>query len=124
MSEVLRTYVLIRTTVERGHTIGANAGRSDVGYWAIDHHSGGYPYWSSSVGNAKAFNDVEEAVTELERHCEYMERQALTEPEIVIVTETAEVVRDFDLNQQVTSKRREKALAKLTDAEKEALGLS
>lgn len=121
MSEVLRSYVLIRTTYDR--TPGARPSQTDVGYWATDYHGGGYPYWTSSIGTAKVFKDVDEAVTELERHCEYMEKQALTEPEIILVTETAVMIGRFDLKQQATSKRREEALAKLTEGEKEALGL-
>jgi len=29
-------------------------------FYAIDHNSGGYDYWSSSLSNAKLFNSIEE----------------------------------------------------------------
>ncbi len=34
-------------------------------FYAIDQQSGGYPYWSSSITNAKAFGTKEDAKTAL-----------------------------------------------------------
>ena len=36
-------------------------------FYAIDHASGGYPYSSSSVGQAKLFSDIEQAIEHINK---------------------------------------------------------
>lgn len=41
--------------------------KNKIQYFAIDNHSGGYPYWSRSLNAAKFFTDFDEAIMTIER---------------------------------------------------------
>jgi hypothetical protein len=50
----------------------------EVVYYALDGPSGGYPYWSHFLGNAKFFDTVEEAVDRMRKELLHAKTETMT----------------------------------------------
>lgn len=81
-------------------------------YYAIDHHSGGYPYWTDWVSNAKEFDVLEKIPTIGPK--DYM-RNDVTSIEVLEVKMQAKVVESTEL----VSEAKAKAMAEIAKIEKE-----
>jgi len=65
-------------------------------YYAIDSHSGGYPYWSDYIGSAKEFKDLNNIPTSYD---DYMQDKAAT-IEILQIDEVATIISTKDIISQ------------------------
>lgn len=86
-------------------------------FWAIDSHSGGYPYWVDYIEGAERYPDVVKAKNQLDSSG-YMFEQA-TDIKVFRATVVLEVVSAETIEDEL----RRAALAKLSDKEKQLLGL-
>lgn len=108
MSDLSDTYVVAATNNENERV-----------YYAIDHHSGGYPYWSTSFGHRKEFTKLDAAIRAATfKYDDYMIRSI--HDVRVGVTKTTFVELDSNT---VAEEQKKAALEKLTEDERRLLGL-
>lgn len=91
--------------------------RSDEMYLAIDSHSGGYPWWSEHVGQAERFLADERAVS-------YINSLGNSEGRLNVYELTLSRPMSVDVFEELSNVDiKAKALAKLSVAERKALGV-
>lgn len=104
----------------KGYTVvGTDIIKNEEVFYAIDSHSGGYPYWSSFIKDTT--KNIREALAWLNEATStksYMSRD-VTDVVIVKVFETYEVVPTAELQHELY----EAAMAKLDENDKKVLGL-
>lgn len=94
-------------------------------FYALDRHSGGYPFWSDYQAAAEKWTDLEKAMVGYNDASDgnpgnYM-RKEVTSIKLAVLHQT--IALDEIDDAYVVEKQKKAALAKLTDKEKEILGI-
>ena len=99
-------------TIKTTHLLSAINKAGKRVYYAFDHHSGGYPYWTDWTSNAKEF-DVLESIPTIGPK-DYM-RNDVTVIEVLRVKQQATIVESTEL----VSEAKAKAMAEIEKIQKE-----
>jgi hypothetical protein len=96
---------------------GKRSPAGEQNFWAIDNHSGGWPWWSDDFAQAEKFNSISKALRHLSPGG-YMLDQA---KDLKVVQVNMTLV-DVD-SSTIIKMKRDEALAKLTKDDRVVLGL-
>lgn len=88
-------------------------------YYAIDSHSGGYPYWSTYFGSAKMFETLEKVVAARNGATNASYMREVTNVDIGVLRLFLGEVSET----KIAEERKRVALSKLTEDERRLLGL-
>lgn len=91
-------------------------------YYAIDNHSGGYPYWSTTYNSRKEMRTLEDATKAYKEAVSATGYMNKVTDVVVGVTRTTISLNEID-NTAITEERKRIALEKLTEDERRLLGL-
>ena len=93
--------------------------RADGFYLAIDSHSGGYPWWAEVVGHAERFIADERAVNYINSLTAKERGDGVVVRQLML----SAPMSPTEFGEEASQNIRKAALAKLTKAERQALGL-
>lgn len=99
-------------TIKTTHLVSAIDKAGKRVYFAVDHHSGGYPYWSEYISNATEFDVLEKVPTFSPK--DYM-RNEITTLEVLRVKTQASIVDSTEL----VSEAKAKAMAEIDKIQRE-----
>jgi hypothetical protein len=89
-------------------------------FYAVDSHSGGYPYWSEHIQHAEQWDELHKATAAYENSTmKYLKDEKITNIKIGILKTTIDL-KDID-DPLVLAQRKKAVLAKLTKEEIELL---